>query len=157
MRNDGYPMIEYRATTLNFSEPTKLLDALMRDGRIHHDGSQVARWCISNVVGHYDKRSNIYPNKARPEAKIDCAIATIMALGASLGSRSMATSTACRTARAAGLSRCTTPPTRCVFSRPATSWLFILSWMDVVSGASTPVTEACRLRPTARRPAMAHR
>jgi phage terminase large subunit-like protein len=88
MRNDGYPMIEYRATTLNFSEPTKLLDALMRDGRIHHDGSPVARWCISNVVGHYDKRSNIYPNKARPEAKIDCAIATIMALGASLAAES---------------------------------------------------------------------
>ena len=84
MRNDGYPMVEYRATTLNFSEPTKLFDALMREGRIDQDGSPVARWCIGNVVGHYDKRSNVYPNRARPEAKIDCAIAIIMALGASL-------------------------------------------------------------------------
>jgi phage terminase large subunit-like protein len=88
MRNDGYPMTEYRATTLNFSEPTKLLDTLMRDGRLVHDGSPVARWCIGNVVGHYDARSNVYPRKARPESKIDCAIAMIMALGVSIASES---------------------------------------------------------------------
>jgi phage terminase large subunit-like protein len=84
LRNEGLPMIEYRATTLNFSEPTKLMDALMRDGRLEHDGSPVARWCIGNVVGHYDARSNVYPRKPKPEVKIDCAIATIMALGAAL-------------------------------------------------------------------------
>jgi phage terminase large subunit-like protein len=84
MRNDGYPMVEYRATTLNFSEPTKLLDALMREGRIDQDGSPVARWCVQNTVGHYDRRGNVYPTKPRPEAKIDCTVATIMALGASL-------------------------------------------------------------------------
>jgi phage terminase large subunit-like protein len=82
MRNDGYPMVEYRATVLNFSEPAKLLDALMREGRIDQDGSPVARWCIGNTVGHYDKRANVYPNRPRPESKIDCTIATIMALGA---------------------------------------------------------------------------
>ena len=84
MRNDGYPMVEYRASLLNFSEPTKLLDALMRDGRLVHDGSPVARWCVSNVVGHYDARGNVYPRKARVESKIDCAVATIMALGVSI-------------------------------------------------------------------------
>jgi phage terminase large subunit-like protein len=60
----------------------------MRDGRLVHDGSPVARWCIGNVVGHYDARSNVYPRKARPESKIDCAIAMIMALGASIASES---------------------------------------------------------------------
>jgi phage terminase large subunit-like protein len=86
MRNDGYPMTEYGATMLNFSEPTTLLDALMREGRIDRDGSPVARWCMSNVTGHYDARGNVYPRKARPESKIDCAIATIMALGTSIPS-----------------------------------------------------------------------
>ena len=71
-------------------------------------------------------------------------------------SRSTATSTACRTARAGAPSRCTTPPTRCAFSRPATSLRFIPSWMDAASGASSPVTAACRLRPTARRRATVH-
>lgn len=56
------------------------------NGRLEHDGSPVARWCIGNVVGHYDRRRDIYPNRARKEAKIDCAIATIMALGASIAS-----------------------------------------------------------------------
>ena len=28
MRNEGYPMLEYRMTTLNMSEPTKMLDSL---------------------------------------------------------------------------------------------------------------------------------
>ena len=82
--NDGLPMIEYRATVLNFSEPTKILDALMREGRLEHDASPVARWCVGNVVGHYDRRNNVYPNKPRLEAKIDCAITTIMALGVSI-------------------------------------------------------------------------
>jgi len=36
------------------------------------------------VVGQYDRRGNIYPTKAQAENKIDCAIATIMAFGASL-------------------------------------------------------------------------
>ena len=62
-------MVEYRASLLNFSEPTKLLDALMRDGRLVHDGSPVARWCVSNVVGHYDARGNVYPRKAPREVK----------------------------------------------------------------------------------------
>ena len=83
MQNDGFPMIEYRASVLNFSEPTKMLDALMREGHLEHDASPVALWCIGNVVGHYDRRSNVYPTKPRLDAKIDCAIADIMALGVS--------------------------------------------------------------------------
>lgn len=82
MQNEGYPMLEYRATVLNFSEPTKMFDALLRENRIEHDGSPVARYCAGNVVGHFDRKGNCFPTKARPENKIDCTIATIMALGA---------------------------------------------------------------------------
>jgi phage terminase large subunit-like protein len=49
-------------------------------GRIRHDGNGPLAWCISNVVGHYDARGNVYPRKARPENKIDAAIASIMAI-----------------------------------------------------------------------------
>lgn len=72
--------VEFRATTANFSEATKELDAAMRAGRLAHDGNGPLTWCIGNVVGHYDARSNVYPRKARPENKIDCATATIMAI-----------------------------------------------------------------------------
>jgi phage terminase large subunit-like protein len=86
LTNDGFPMFEYRSSTLNFSEPTKLLDALMRERRIRHNGDPVLAWCIGNVVGHYDNRSNVYPRKDAPEKKIDNAIALIMALGVSIAS-----------------------------------------------------------------------
>ena len=64
----------------NFSEPAKELDAAMRDGRIRHDGNGPLASCISNVVGHYDARGNVFPRKAGPENKIDTAVAVIMAI-----------------------------------------------------------------------------
>jgi phage terminase large subunit-like protein len=77
---EGVPVVEFRANTQNFSEPTKELDAAMRASRMVHDGNPVFEWCLSNVVGHYDARGNVYPRKPRPEQKIDAAIALIMAL-----------------------------------------------------------------------------
>jgi phage terminase large subunit-like protein len=74
------PMVEFRATTQNFSEPCKELEAAMRSNRIAHDGDPVLEWCIGNVVGRYDARGNVYPKKARPENKIDAAMAAIMAI-----------------------------------------------------------------------------
>jgi len=76
----GVPMVEFRAHTQNFSEPTKELDAAMRSGRIQHDGNPVTEWCVGNVVGRYDARSNVYPRRSRPEQKIDCAVSMIMAI-----------------------------------------------------------------------------
>jgi phage terminase large subunit-like protein len=72
---------------VNFSEPTKELDAAMRGGRLQHDGNPVLDWCIGNVVGRYDARSNVYPRKSRPEQKIDAAMTTIMGIGRALASQ----------------------------------------------------------------------
>jgi len=44
----------------------------------------VMSWALSNVVGHFDAKDNVYPRKERPENKIDPAIAAIMARGRSL-------------------------------------------------------------------------
>jgi phage terminase large subunit-like protein len=81
------PVFEFRANILNFSEPTKELDAAMRTGRIEHDGNPVMEWSISNIVGRYDVRSNVYPRKQRPEQKIDAAIALIMAIARSMSAK----------------------------------------------------------------------
>ena len=80
LAGQGVPMVEFRTSTANFSEPTKELDAATRAGRIRHDGNGPLAWCISNVVGHYDARGNVFPRKARPENKIDAAVALIMAI-----------------------------------------------------------------------------
>ncbi len=74
------PMVEVRPNVANFSEPMKQLEALVLSKRFHHDGDPILAWCVSNVVAHYDKKDNIYPNKERPENKIDLAVALITAL-----------------------------------------------------------------------------
>jgi phage terminase large subunit-like protein len=74
----GVPCMEFRSNTQNFSEPTKELEAAIRAGRLRHDMNGPLGWCVGNVVGHYDARGNVYPRKARPENKIDGAIALIM-------------------------------------------------------------------------------
>src|SRR6185295_6587913 len=81
LQTQGARVIEFRQTVANFSEPTKQLDALMRSGKIVHDGNPVLAWMIGNVVGHYDAKENVYPGKERPENKIDGAVALIMAIG----------------------------------------------------------------------------
>lgn len=81
LKRDGMPAEEYRQTVATMSEATKTLDALMREGRIHHPGNAVMNWMIGNVVGHYDAKENVYPRKEMPQNKIDGAVALIMSLG----------------------------------------------------------------------------
>mgnify|MGYP003635935528 FL=1 len=80
LMDEGCVMVEIRATVQNFSEPMKWLEALILDGRFHHTGCPLMTWMVSNIVAHTDKKDNIYPNKARPENKIDGVIALLMAL-----------------------------------------------------------------------------
>ena len=78
---EGVPVVEMRPTVLNFSEPMKSLDALIRAKKIKHDSDPVQEWMISNVVAKEDAKENVYPRKERAENKIDGVIALLMALG----------------------------------------------------------------------------
>jgi len=75
-------MVEVRPNVANFSEPMKEVDALVRDGRLHHDRNPVLRWMVGNVVAHRDAKDNLYPRrpKDRPEQKIDGVVAMLVAL-----------------------------------------------------------------------------
>lgn len=84
LQADGLPVMEYRQTVQNMSEPMKEWQALVMQGRFHFDGDPVLTWMVSNVVCHIDAKDNIYPRKERPENKIDGAVAIIMALGRAL-------------------------------------------------------------------------
>lgn len=81
LEKEGIPIVEYRNTVLTMSEPMKELDALIRSGRIIHDGDPVLAWAIGNVTGKLDKKDNVYPNKEAPANKIDPVVALIMAIG----------------------------------------------------------------------------
>ncbi len=81
LAKDGAPMIEYRNTVQNFSDPMKKVEALIGDGKLTHDGDPVMRWMMSNVVAKLDAKDNIFPRKERYENKIDGVVALIMAVG----------------------------------------------------------------------------
>ena len=80
LAKEGLTMIEVRNTVQNFSEPMKELQAAIYSKNFSYDGNQVLTWMLSNVVAHFDKKENIFPNKARNENKIDGVVAIIMAL-----------------------------------------------------------------------------
>ena len=83
LMTQNVPMVEMRPVMSALSEPTKEFDAAMRSHRLHHDGNGVLGWCVGNCVGQFDTSQNVKPNKPRnrAEAKIDAAMAVIMALG----------------------------------------------------------------------------
>ena len=80
LQDEGIACIEVRPTTSNFSDPMKTLDALIRAGRIAHNGDPIMSWSLSNVVTRPDAGERVYPRKERPENKIDPVVALIMAL-----------------------------------------------------------------------------
>ena len=81
MMEAGAPMVEYRQTVQNMSEPMKTFEALTLQGKLTHDGNPMMTWMVSNVVCHRDVKDNIYPRKEREENKIDGPVAALMGLG----------------------------------------------------------------------------
>jgi phage terminase large subunit-like protein len=81
LEKEGVPIVEYRNTILTMSEPMKELDALIRSGRIVHNGDPVLAWAIANTTARMDKKDNVYPNKESNTNKIDPVVGAIMALG----------------------------------------------------------------------------
>lgn len=78
---NALPMVEFGPTVLNFSEPMKQVEALIRDRKLRHNGDKVMEWAMSNVVAKVDRKDNVFPNKERPENKIDPFVALCMAMG----------------------------------------------------------------------------
>lgn len=77
---EGIPCVEVRPLVLNFSEPMKQMDGLIRGHKTAHNGDPVYTWMLSNVVSKPDKKDNVYPNKDREENKIDGPVAHMMAM-----------------------------------------------------------------------------
>jgi phage terminase large subunit-like protein len=76
----GLACVEVRPTVLNFSQPMKQLDGLIRSGRIEHDGDPVLTWMIGNVVALENAKANVYLRRDARENKIDGVVALLSAL-----------------------------------------------------------------------------
>ena len=80
MSEQGFPMVEVGATVKNFSEPMKELEALILKKAIKFQLDPVLMWMFGNVVAKLDKKDNIFPDKEKPDNKIDGVVALIMAI-----------------------------------------------------------------------------
>jgi phage terminase large subunit-like protein len=79
LRDAGYKMIELLQNYRHLSEPSHVLEALIRAKRARHDGHRVLRWNMENVAIRQDDAGRIRPVKPRRQAKrIDGVVGAIM-------------------------------------------------------------------------------
>jgi phage terminase large subunit-like protein len=77
----GVTTIEVPQKVEYLSLPMKSLDAAVQEKRVHHAGDPVLSWCLSNVVSKpRGPNEDVYPDKLKPAAKIDGAVALITAM-----------------------------------------------------------------------------
>jgi phage terminase large subunit-like protein len=77
---DGFEMVIIRQGFISMSEPSKLLDKLILDTNIHHDGNPVLRSHAENAAIRRDPSGNIKPDKDSATGRIDGIVALVMAL-----------------------------------------------------------------------------
>ena len=80
LQEKGFIVVDIPMQVRHLSEPMKEIQALIEDGRLHHDGNKAFVWMMSNVEVQEDRNDNIFPRKQRPENKIDAAVALIVAM-----------------------------------------------------------------------------
>lgn len=85
---EGLIMIETRPTVANFSEAMKTLEGAIYSGHYKFDGDPVLHWMFTNVVCHYDKKDNVFPNKPDRASKIDGVVALLMAMNIAIRKQS---------------------------------------------------------------------
>lgn len=65
------------------SEPSQIVEALIKGKRVHHDGHRVLRWCWENAAVKTDDAGRIKPIKPKNRSKrVDGAVATVMGVKA---------------------------------------------------------------------------
>jgi len=80
LQTEGFKVVEVKQNW-GLSEPSYMLEALLKAKRIQHGGHRVLRWCAENVAVKTDSASRIRPVKPRRQSKrVDGIIASIMAI-----------------------------------------------------------------------------
>ena len=76
----GLKMLEVLQNYKMISEPSQVVEALIKGRRVHHDAHRVLRWCWENVSVKTDDAGRIRPVKPRNQSKrIDGAVAMLIA------------------------------------------------------------------------------
>lgn len=84
MKTYGDKVIAFPQGVLSMAAPFREVVELLPAKRIHHDGSPVMRWMMSNVVAEYGGGGLMKPSKQKSPDKIDGCTALTMAIGRAL-------------------------------------------------------------------------
>lgn len=79
LMDGGIDCVEVPQTARNLSDPMQWIQALIEDGRIHHNGNPVMSWMVGNVTAQIDRNENVFPRKEQEQSKIDGMTALIIA------------------------------------------------------------------------------
>lgn len=88
--NEGLPLEPYSQSLGNFNKPTKLLEMLIKSGKVVIDSNPCIQWCFGNVELKYDYNDNCKPTKSKGDKnkKIDPVISMLECLGGYLNNPS---------------------------------------------------------------------
>ena len=79
---DGLPMVEVTQTSTKFTEPVILIENLILENKLVHDGNSMVEWMMSNIVMRISKFTGLrQPTKESNAEKIDGPVAMMMAVG----------------------------------------------------------------------------
>ena len=80
LAESGLTMVEVHQGFASMSAPTKQLEALILQKKIHHGGNPVLRWMFDNITVKQDASGNLKPDKEKSTERIDGMVALIMAI-----------------------------------------------------------------------------
>ncbi len=78
--NEKIGVVEVSQTVNFLSEPMKEIEAVVKDGKFHHDANPVTTWMFGNIMVKEDKKANVFPFKEGDANKIDGGVAAITAM-----------------------------------------------------------------------------
>jgi phage terminase large subunit-like protein len=81
LTEEGVPMQPFGQGFLSMSAPTKELEKLVLEGKVHHYGHPVLAWMCGNVELRRDPAGNIKIDKGKSKEKVDGMVALAEALG----------------------------------------------------------------------------
>lgn len=81
---EGLPMVEVPMTVQNLSPAMKELEGWVFEGALAHGGDPALRWMTSNVRARIDHNGNLFPRRPNVLAKIDAAVALLLAVNRAL-------------------------------------------------------------------------
>lgn len=77
---DGIEMVKFPQNIRTFNEPARLLESLVRQGKLWHNANPVLTWMAGNVTIKQDGIGNMMPDRKKSANKIDGIPALIMGL-----------------------------------------------------------------------------